>query len=223
MDKGTRWVLFFTTLPDARLYIKFAAMVARLCLFIVCCLIGMTLSAQTSDTLYNKLADFNLAQLNGDTYGALLLGKEILTDTGRMTAKQRSNFIDRMAKAYEDNGEDDKALPLYLEVAAAEPDYFVAQRAIGYLYNDKAEEIQLKLYITPKAAPDYSALRESYKNAVLKALPHLEKAQACDPDDDTLDLVKTLYQNIGDERAVNSLDDRLSRLSKKCKDVLDDK
>ncbi|MBS1503972.1 MAG: hypothetical protein JST32_18020 [Bacteroidetes bacterium] len=183
----------------------------------------MKLGAQTSDILYNKLADFNLAQLNGDTYGALLLGKEILPDTGKLSPKQRISFIDRMAKAYEDNDEDKKALPLYLEVAKAEPNYFVAQRALGYLYNDEAEAIQLKLYNTLKTAPAYHALQDSYKNAVLKALPYLEKTQACDPDDDTLDLIRTLYQNIHDEQALGSLDERLTSLNKNCLDILDDK
>ncbi|HVS93911.1 MAG TPA: hypothetical protein VHE59_17860 [Mucilaginibacter sp.] len=196
---------------------------AKLCLFIMCCLIGVKLNAQTSDTLYNKLADFNLAQLNGDTYGALLLGKEILPDTSKLAPKQRISFIDRMAKAYEDNDEDKKALPLYLEVAKAEPSYFVAQRALGYLYNDEAEAIQLKLYNTLKTAPAYHALQDSYKNAVLKALPYLEKTQACDPDDDTLDLIRTLYQNIHDEQALGSLDERLAGLGKNCLDILDDK
>src|SRR6202000_2121308 len=133
-----------------------------------------------------------------------------------VTTKTRTSCFDRMSRLYEDDEQDAKALIYYEKVAAAEPDYYVAQRALGYLYDDAAEEIHLKLYQTKKDHPAYPALFKSYKKGVLKALPHLEKTQACDPDDDTLDLIKTLYQNIHDLQGLSSLNDRLSGLSKNC-------
>ena len=55
-----------------------------------------------------------------------------------------------------------------------------------------------------------------------KALPQLEKAQACDPSDDTLGIIKSLYQKINDQASLSTLDDRLRLLSKNCIDILND-
>jgi hypothetical protein len=45
---------------------------------------------------------------------------------------------------------------------------------------------------------------------IKKALPHLEKAQACDPDDQTLNLIKLLYRNIKDQHGIDTLPARLA-------------
>lgn len=177
--------------------------------------------AQTADSvLLNKLGDFDMATLSGDANDAVYIGEKILPDTGKMEAKARISFFAKLAKAYEDTEDDAKATLYYEKVAAAEPNYYVAQRALGYIYNDKAEDIQLKLYITPKDSPNYQTLFGSYRKAVMRSLPFLEKAQACDPDDDTLDLIRTLYMNINDEQGLNSLNSRLTELKKNCLDLL---
>jgi tetratricopeptide (TPR) repeat protein len=180
--------------------------------------------AQVADTaLLNKLGDFDVAALNGDANSAVVIGEQLLTDTAQMQPKERISFFAKLAKAYEGTEQAAKATFYYEKVAAAEPNYYVAQRALGYLYNDRSEEIQLKLYLTPKDSPAYSTLFDSYSKSVHKSLPYLEKALACDPDDDTLDLVKTLYMNIHDDAGLNSLSSRLSDLSKNCVDLLSDK
>ncbi|HZX57835.1 MAG TPA: hypothetical protein VFE54_03885, partial [Mucilaginibacter sp.] len=152
-----------------------------------------------------------------------LIGEHLLVDTAKMQPKARISFFSKLAKAYEGTGQDAKAIIYYEKVATAEPNYYVAQRALGYLYNDLSEEIQLKLYLTPKDSPEYTALFDSYRKAVHKSLPYLEKAQACDPDDDTLDLIKTLYMNIHDDAGLSSFNSRLLDLSKNCVDLLSDK
>jgi tetratricopeptide (TPR) repeat protein len=199
-------------------------MVKRL-LFLASLVFGVLFSkAQTADSvLLNKLGDFDMASLSGDANSAVSIGERILPDTGKMEPGIRVNFFAKLAKAYGDVEEDGKALTYFEKVAAAEPNYYVAQRGLGYLYNDKAEAVQLKLYATDKNSPDYHVLFESYREAVLKTLPHLEKAQACDPDDDTLDLIRTLYTNIHDEEGLNSLTSRLPDLAKNCVDLLSDK
>jgi len=180
--------------------------------------------AQVADTaLLNKLGDFDIAALNGDANTAVIIGEQLLTDTTQMQPKARISFFAKLAKAYEGIEQDTKATFYYEKVATAEPNYYVAQRALGYLYNDRSEEIQLKLYLTPKDSSAYTALFDSYTKAVRKSLPYLEKALACDPDDDTLDLIKTLYMNIHDNAGLNSLNTRLPALSKNCMDLLSDK
>jgi hypothetical protein len=193
-------------------------------IFFFLLLIPITLSsqAQTADSLFNKLGDFDLARFNNDEAGALRIGEGILRDTAKLAAKTRTSFFDHMAKLYEDDEQDVKAIFYYEKVAAAAPDYYVAQRALGYLYDKNAEEIHLKLYQVKSDDPAYKSLFDSYKKGALKALPHLEKAQACDPDDDTLDLIKTLYNNIHDEQGLNSLNSRLAALGKNCIDLLSD-
>ncbi|MFB9843210.1 tetratricopeptide repeat protein [Mucilaginibacter ginsenosidivorans] len=180
--------------------------------------------AQTADTvLLNKLGDFDMATLNDDSYGAVMAGQRILPDTAKLEPKARIAFFAKLAKVFDDVEQDADAVIYYEKVAAAEPNYFVVQRALGYLYNDRAEDIQLKLYRTPTTDPSYPQIADVYKKAVLKALPYLEKAQACDPDDDTLDLIKTLYLNTGDKKGLQSLSSRLPAMAKHCVDLLDDK
>jgi hypothetical protein len=199
-------------------------MVKKLLLLLFFISIAAFSKAQVADTaLLNKLGDFDIAALNGDANSAVVIGEELLADTAQMQLKERISFFAKLAKAYEGIEQDAKATFYYEKVAVAEPNYYVAQRALGYLYNDQSEEIQLKLYLTPKDSPAYSTLFDSYSKSVRKSLPYLEKALACDPDDDTLDLIRTLYMNIHDDAGLNSLNSRLPDLSKNCVDLLSDK
>jgi tetratricopeptide (TPR) repeat protein len=210
-------------LPLLLIFAQSGIMFKQILFFLLLIPVGLSSKAQTTDTLFNKLADFDLARFNNDEAGAMHIGEGILRDTATLTPKVRISFFDRMAKLYEDDEQGAKAVFFYEKVAVAEPNYYVAQRALGYLYNDAAEEIHLKLYQTKKDDQTYQTLFDRYKKELLKALPHLEKAQACDPTDDTLDLIKTLYHNIHDEQGLNSLNDRLTGLSKNCIDILKDK
>jgi hypothetical protein len=124
---------------------------------------------------------------------------------------------------YEDNDESDKALPFYEKVAVAVPDYYVVHRALGYIYLEKAENIESKLKAAANDKTTTEELTAAYTNMVKMALPNLEKAQACDPSDETLEVIKTLYKNIKDEQGLNSLNSRLKDLNKKCIDILNDK
>ena len=199
-------------------------MLKRSILFALLLLATLASKAQVADTaLYSKLGNFDLATLNGDSYSALLIGEQILPDTAKLGKVSKINFYAKLAKIYDEAEQDDKAIYYYEKVAAAAPGYFVVQRALGLLYNAQAEDIQLILYITPKTDPAYSKLYERYLAAVRKTLPLLEKAQACDPDDDTLDLIHTLYQNIGDDNGYNGFTQRIPQLAAGCVDLLEDK
>ncbi|HTD39720.1 MAG TPA: hypothetical protein VK671_03800 [Mucilaginibacter sp.] len=183
----------------------------------------LSAKAQTKDSvLFNKLGDFDLARLYNDGGKAMQIGESILPDTAKLTPKAKTSFFGRMAKLYEDDDQRAKAIFYYEKVVAAVPDYYVAQRALGYLIDSVAEEIHLRLYQLKKDDPSYKLLFENYKKEVIKALSHLEKAQACDPNDDELDMIRTLYQNIHDEQGLNTLNDRLAALGKSCVDILSD-
>ncbi|HEY4327877.1 MAG TPA: hypothetical protein VGN20_28095 [Mucilaginibacter sp.] len=175
-----------------------------------------------ADSVYNKYLDFNLARLQGEQDKITELGNEIIPNANKLPEKARINFYFSVGKMYEDNDQPGKALPYYEKVAAAVPDYYVVHRALGYLYLDDVKAIEKKLNAaqTDKALND--KLAASYEKAVRKTLPHLEKAQACDPSDETLTIIKLLYKNIKDTNGLNSLDTRLKTLNQNCIDILDD-
>jgi len=185
-----------------------------LILIILC--ISSLAKAQTADDVYNLYLDFNLKRFEGDAEKALQIGENILPNADKLPAKSQVMFYNGIAKLYEDDEQSVEAIPLYEKVAAAQPDYYVAHRALGYLYLKHADELYTKL----QAAPGDKEIAAAYKATVLKALPHLEKAQACDPSDETLALIKTLYTNIHDDADLQSLNARLKALSKSCLDIL---
>ncbi|UOE47311.1 hypothetical protein MTO98_23170 [Mucilaginibacter sp. SMC90] len=170
--------------------------------------------AQTADDTYNKYLDFNLARLQGEQDKAMDLSRQIMQDTAKLAAKVKINFFNSLAKLYEDDNQSVNAIPLYERVVAAEPDYYVAHRALGYLY--------LKNFPDADKALNNPSTNAEYIKAAKMALPQLEKAQACDADDNTLVLIKTLYKNIGDDTGLNGLDKRLKALKVKCEDILSD-
>jgi len=102
------------------------------------------------------------------------------------------------------------AIMYYNRVVAAQPNYYVAHRALGYLYIKD---------ISGKPANEV-VVDAAYIDKIKKALPHLEKAQACDPDDQTLNLIKLLYRNIKDQHGIDTLPARLAQLKKNCEDLL---
>lgn len=194
-----------------------------LCIFLV--FTGLTASAQSlsADSVYNQYLDFNLARFQGEHDKAFELGENLLPYADKLPEKARINFYFSVGKMYEDNDQHDKALPYYEKVAVAAPDYYVVHRALGYLYLEKVKDIEGRLNASANDAALNEKLTVAYNSAVKKALPHLEKAQACDPSDETLEIIKTLYKNIKEDPGSSSLDSRLKELSKNCIDILSDK
>jgi tetratricopeptide (TPR) repeat protein len=184
--------------------------------------ISLGAHSQSADVVYNKYLDFNLARLQGEKDTVLKLGEEIIPNADKLPEKARISFYFSVGKMYEDNNQPVKAIPYYEKVAAAVPDYYVAHRALGYLYLEDVKVIEKKLNeaSNDKAANDQLTL--AYENAVKKALPHLEKAQACDPSDETLILIKSLYNDINNKKELKNLNERLKVLSQNCVDILED-
>ncbi|MDB5088922.1 MAG: hypothetical protein JWR09_2916 [Mucilaginibacter sp.] len=178
--------------------------------------------AQSADSVYSQYLDFNLARFQGENDRLMGLGENLLPVAGKLPEKARINFYFAIAKIYDDNEQPQKALIYYEKVAAAVPDYYVVHRGLGYIFLGQAKEIRNKLYASNDPAVT-KKLTEDYNSAARKALPHLEKAQACDPSDETLDEIKSLYMNMKDTEGLNALDSRLKELSKHCIDILEDK
>lgn len=177
--------------------------------------------AQTADAVFDQYLDFNYARLKQENQNALTLGEKILPNAALLPAKSRIGFYNGLAKIYEDAGQVDKAIGYYEIVEKAEPDFYVVHRALGYLYLTPANDLFAKLNATTDKATK-NALTTQYNALVRKALPHLEKAQACDPSDETLSLIKSLYTNMKDGAVLKGLDGRLKALGKNCLDILSD-
>ncbi|TSD65949.1 hypothetical protein FFF34_000695 [Inquilinus sp. KBS0705] len=179
--------------------------------------------AQTDDVVYNQYLDFNLAHLQGETERAMGLGQDILPNVAKLSAKQQIHFFYTIGNLFENDNQSVKAIEYYEKVAAAVPDFYVVQRGLGYLYAKQADDIAAQLNAAQSDINENKRLTLKYAAAVKKALPHLEKAQACDPDDDTLKLIKSMYKNIKDTQSAATLNARLATMSKSCIDLLDDK
>jgi tetratricopeptide (TPR) repeat protein len=198
-------------------------MLKKAILLLVIAFAATTTKAQTADEVYNSYLDFNLARLEGRTENALELGEQLLPNADKLTDKARISFYYSLGNLYENDSQSVKALPLYEKVAAAVPDYYVVQRALGYMYMKQADGIANKLNAAKTNAAENKRLTDLYTIAIKKVLPHLEKAQACDPDTNTLSLIKTLYKNIKDDKGLSTLNSRLAILGKNCVDLLSDK
>jgi tetratricopeptide (TPR) repeat protein len=175
--------------------------------------------SSSADSVYNEYLNFNLARFQSDQNKMLELSEDIIPNADKLPEKVRINFYFAVGKMYEDDNQPDKALPFYEKVAVAVPDYYVAHRALGYLYLDKAKAIEDRMNSANDKATKNNLLAQ-YAIAARKALPHLEKAQACDPSDETLQIIKSLYNKINDHAGLNSLPARLTQLSKNCTDIL---
>ena len=192
------------------------------CLLFFLLLSAAATYAQKKEPVYERYLDYNLARFEGRTSQAFEMGKDLLDSAGNLPANTRIAFYNSMAKLHEDNNQPDNAIFYDEKVTTAAPDYYVAHRALGYLYLETVNELQTKLDAAPENTPDYRALQASYKAAALKALPHLEKAQACDPSSETLAIIKKLYTQIADTEGLRTLSARLANLSKNCLDILSD-
>jgi tetratricopeptide (TPR) repeat protein len=198
-------------------------MLKRVVLLLIFISAYMFAKAQTADAVYNQYLDFNLARFQGEQEKTLELGEDILPNADKLPEKARINFYFGAGKMYEDNEQPDKAITYYEIVAKAVPDYYVVRRALGYLYLGKAKQLQKQLSASTGNKAMETQLSSAYNTDMKKALPHLEKAQACDPSDDTLTIIKSLYQSINDTDGLSTLDSRLKQLSKNCIDILTDR
>lgn len=147
----------------------------------------------------------------------------LLKLSDQLSPKQLTNINYHLGRMYEDVEDPDNALIYYEKSLAGEPNYEVVNRALGFIYLSKSA-IAAKQANAASEAKDAANAKAFavYKEWVLKALPRLEKYQACSPDDDTLGIIINLYRSLKDTNAINTLNARLKEMSAKCVGLLDD-
>lgn len=196
----------------------------KLLLFLSIYLIAMSSIAQTKSVkeLYD---DFKLYRTtNEDKPNQILKTLELLKLSDQLTIKQITNANYNLGRMYEDIQEPEKAIPYYENSLKGEPNYEVIHRALGFIYLAKSG-IEATKINEAKAKADIEASKKAfaeYKIYVLKALPHLEKYQACDPDEETLNIIINLYKSLKDTKSIETLNARIKDMSGKCVSLLDD-
>ncbi|MEX8547986.1 MAG: hypothetical protein V5804_10335 [Mucilaginibacter sp.] len=178
--------------------------------------------AQYNSKVYNLYLDFNEAQSKNENAKAFLKADSILHSLEKLPIKAQTSFYRRLAKLYEDQNQPEKAIIYNEKVLQAVPDFYISHRALGYLYLLPTNNLIEKINQAKNNANEHQKYEAQYFKVLKTALPHLEKAEACDHDDATLDLIKGLYQKLNDKNGLAGLDKRLKLLRANCVDLLTD-
>jgi tetratricopeptide (TPR) repeat protein len=193
--------------------------------FLLCSLLFFSITmvhAQDLKDLYtNYLTNRNDESLNKETISTALA---LLNRSSELNDKQIANVNFHLARIYEATGAPEKAITHYEASLKLVPDYYVTHNALGFLNLKKCDT--LGQAVTASAKLKDIALNEktykAYKLQVEKTIPYFEKAQACDPDERTMGILKGLYKSSKNDTALATLPDRLAALSKNCITLLDD-
>lgn len=193
-------------------------------IFILCAFSSISFVVLAQKSAQDSYHDFTVYRTTKGNEADITKTKALLTLQGQLTAKQLTNVQYHLGRMYEEIGEAESAIPYYEKSLKGEPNYFVIHRALGFIYLNKTKPF-VKQMNDASAAKNVTANATSftqYKAMVQKALPYLEKYQACEPDDDTLNIITNLYKSIKEPQAIAALPDRLKPLSEKCVSLLDD-
>ncbi len=188
------------------------------------CLLAMSTFSQskTAKELYDS---FKIYRTNNDDKPNQIVNTLVLLKlSDQLTAKQVTNVNYNLGRLYEEIEQPDNAIPYYEQSLIGEPNYEVIHRALGFIYLAKSGVAAAKIN-EAKAKSDVEGSKNAfaaYKGYILKAIPHLEKYQACDPDEETLNIIINLYKSLKDSKSVETLNARLKEMSGKCVNLLED-
>lgn len=155
---------------------------------------------------------------------SILAMQTLLKRANELSVKQNANISYHLGRMYEEMELPDSAIQHYQNSLLGEPDYVVIHRALGFIYLAKTKPYitQMNEAVKQKDAAANAKALAQYKALIRKALPYLEKYQACENDEETLVMIKNLYKSIKDDESLSTLDLRLKGLSVKCITLLAD-
>lgn len=183
-----------------------------------------TASAQNQNLkdLYFDYLQIRMETLKSDE--AIEKSLALLQRSSELNAKQIANVNYHLGRLYEGEQEMEKAIPYYETSIKLTPGYYVPYRALGFWYFSKAQDLYQKAFRIDKIkqAELYQKAFAEFKLMATKSLGNLEKAQACDPDEETLSMIVDLYKQMKEEKSENTLKTRLAQLSVGCISLLDD-
>lgn len=192
-------------------------------LFVLLVLVGGAASAQEKN-INDAYQQFMFSRMTKGNDVLIEQTRGLLARAKELNAKRQANVAYHLGRMYEEVGKPDSALVYYAQSLKGEPNYSVIHRALGFIYLNQSKVFvaQMNAANAAKNADANAKAYNQYKAVVLKALPHLEKYQACDPDDETLDVITNLYKSIKDSQAVATLPARLKTLAGTCVSLLED-
>jgi len=192
---------------------------------VYCLLFGsyFSLFAQ-SKSIKEAYSDFTVNRTNPVTAKIIAETLALYKRTDELTAKQVTSVAYHLGKMYEETENPNEAIIYYEQSLKGEPNYFVPHRALGFIYLNKSKVFadQMRAANQAKDVAAYTKAKDEYKLVMLKSIPHLEKYQACEPDDETLAIITSFYKFIKDTQSLSSMEARFKVLSEKCVSLLDD-
>lgn len=191
-------------------------------LFLILVSVQMTAHAQTLEEAEKHYYDFSNNRLYGDNRSVIQAGEKLLPVLDKLHPQRQIFFSFYLGNAYEQEGQAEKALPLYLKVIEAQPDYHVVHRAVGYIYLMESNEMAVKVNASEDPA-ERKKLVEAYQDILAKALPHLEKDYACDPYEGTLESINRIMASLGERAKPGEFKQRIEKLAENCVTILEDK
>ena len=156
----------------------------------------------------------------GDADKAIASAQKVLPLADKLLPKTKILFYNRLAKIYETKNDADNAILYYEKVASLVPDYYVAHLALGYLYLKPANALAPKINGAKGNRPLYEKYMAEYKGFLKKSLPHLEKAYACDPNEQVMDLLRKFSKTLNLAAEDNAIKSRVEGLAKNCVTLL---
>ena len=173
-----------------------------------------------SQTPVDQYYDFSLHLSEGDAEKAMAIAEKLTPSATVLSKKQQAIFYFKLARLYEDSKNAQQAIIFYEKSLTLEPNYYVPHLALGYLYLSNANALVTKIN-SEKANPTlHKRYQTEYKGFLRRAIPHLEKAMACDPNDQVLASIKKAYLSLDDLSTFKSLDSRIDELNINCVTVL---
>ncbi|MES2650456.1 MAG: hypothetical protein V4663_01885 [Bacteroidota bacterium] len=188
-------------------------------------LLGSFCSAYSQKSIEESYRSYTIIRTtNTNKKAAIDVAIDLLKRAPELTNSQIANLNFNLGRLYEETMEVEKAIPYYEASLKLAPDYYVTHRALGSIYVKGTNSLVKKMNDAGNAKQMdlYGKLFAEYKQVIVKALPHLEKAQACDPDEQSYKQITNLYKNIKDLAAIGTLDVRLKKQAITCVDLLDD-
>ena len=148
----------------------------------------------------------------------------LLSDSSQLSLKQITALQYHIGRMYEEVKQPDSAIVYYEKSLKGEPNYEVIHRALAFIYLEKSKPFVAQANSTKlnKDVEGNAKAYNEYKKLVQKAVPFLEKYQACSPDEETLSIIINLYKSIKDLQSVATLPERLKVLGTNCVTLLDD-
>lgn len=155
---------------------------------------------------------------------AITKALSLLDRKAELTKTQLGNVTYHLGRLYEESGENGKAIPYYETSIKITPGYYVPYRALGFINFEECNILEKKTNDAMRSKDNklVELLTKDYNALVMKTITYLEKSQACDPDDETKNMIINLYKKTKNANAINSLDTRLEKLSVNCITLLED-